>query len=80
MTNVFRRPEAEAKRNVEPIDLAELGLRQDCEVVVREKGRPSLNDDILKRSSRYVLVIRDDRVEGVVDRLELAVRSAKLAQ
>ena len=80
VAKVFGQKEVRAKREVEPTNLRELGLRQDCEVIVREEGRPSLNDDILKRSSRYVLVVRDGQVEGVVDRLELASRAANLAR
>jgi len=58
----------------------ELGIARDAEVVdVREKNQRFLQREILGRQTRFVALLRDHRLEGLVDRELLAERVAQAA-
>jgi hypothetical protein len=58
----------------------ELGIFRNAEVVdVREKGQLFLQQEILGRQTRYVALVRDGKLEGLVDRELLAERVAQAA-
>jgi hypothetical protein len=58
----------------------ELGIARNSEVVdVREKGQRFLQQEILGRQTRFVALVRDGRLEGLVDRHLLAQRVAEAA-
>jgi hypothetical protein len=58
----------------------ELGIFRNAEVIdVREKGQLFLQQEILGRQTRYVALVRDGKLEGLVDRELLAERVAQAA-
>jgi uncharacterized protein DUF4062 len=58
----------------------ELGIARNAEVVdVREKGQRFLQREILGRQTRFAALVRDHRLEGLVDRELLAQRVAQAA-
>ena len=58
----------------------ELGIARDAEVVdVQEKGQRFLQREILGRQTRFAALVRDHRLEGLVDRELLAQRVAEAA-
>jgi hypothetical protein len=68
-----------AKHSLSAHDLEyELGIARNAEVVdVREKGQRFLQREILGRQTRFVALVRDHRLEGLVDREMLAQRVAE---
>lgn len=67
------------KHELSPRDVEyELGLARNAEVVdVSGKGQHFLQLEILGRQTPYVALVRDDRLEGIVDQAELAKRVAQ---
>lgn len=58
----------------------ELGIARNAEVVdVGDKGQRFLQREILGRQTPFVALVRDGRLEGIVDRLLLAERVAQAA-
>jgi uncharacterized protein DUF4062 len=58
----------------------ELGIARDAEVVdVRDKGQRFLQQELLGRQTRFAALVRDGRLEGLVDRELLARRVAEAA-
>ena len=58
----------------------ELGIARDAEIVdVSEKGQRFLQQEILGRQTRFAALVRDGRLEGLVDRQVLAQRVAQAA-
>jgi Domain of unknown function (DUF4062) len=58
----------------------ELGIARDAEVVdVKEKSQRFLQREILGRQARFAALVRDHRLEGLVDRELLAQRVAQAA-
>jgi hypothetical protein len=78
IVNVFSQAEDVVKQMVSPAYLRELGIKQQAEVLEEfAVGRQSpLISDILRRHSPYLVLMRAGQLEGVIDRLELAVRFA----
>jgi hypothetical protein len=58
----------------------ELGIARDAEVVdVRDKDQRFLQREVLGRQTRFAALVRDHRLEGLVDRELLAQRVAEAA-
>ncbi|TVL98065.1 MAG: hypothetical protein CV087_21695 [Candidatus Brocadia sp. WS118] len=58
----------------------ELGIARGAEVVeVSEKGQRFLQREVLGRQTRFVALVRGQRLEGLVDREQLAKRVAQAA-
>jgi hypothetical protein len=54
-----------------------LGITRDAEIVfVGDKGQVFLQREILGRATPFAALIRDERLEGLVERQELALRVA----
>jgi hypothetical protein len=70
------RMEADVKQVVTPASLRELGIKGEGEVVDRF---PLSHSDLLQHRAPYVVLMREARLEGVVDRAELATRIASIA-
>jgi len=82
VANVFgNQQESIIKEVVTPATLRELGIKPQGEVVEQfSSDRNSFSSaDILKRRERYVVLVRDGNVDGIVDRVELASRIATRA-
>jgi Domain of unknown function (DUF4062) len=79
VVNVFGIPEVDAKRVVTPPLLRELGVKQEGETVeqIGVESPSSLNAEIVKKRSPFVVLIKDSGVEGVVDRVQLVSRLAR---
>jgi Domain of unknown function (DUF4062) len=78
---VFGRPiEKDAVEVLTPRRIAELGIRSQGEVMEIE-GAPlaSIRSDLLRRAQPYVVLTRHGQIEGIVDKLELSSRIARLA-
>ena len=77
----FGADEQVAKHCLSARDLEyELGIARDAEVVdVREKGQRFLQREVLGRQTRFAALVRDHRLEGLVDRELLAQRVAQAA-
>jgi hypothetical protein len=69
------------KRDVTPATLRELGIKPEGEVLERfaVENRALLNSDLLRRKMPYIAIFRNDNLEGVIDRAELASRIASIA-
>jgi Domain of unknown function (DUF4062) len=79
VTSVFGgQAEIEVKQLITPPSLRELGIKQQGEVLEQfgPEHRPFSNAEIMRRRERYVVLIRDGNLEGVIDRVELASRIA----
>jgi len=76
--NQFGQPEAYAKREITPSDLRELGIKQEGEVLEQfgPERRPFTNAEIMRGQERYVVLMRDSILEGIIDRVDLASRIA----
>ena len=76
--HVFGGMERDFKREVTPMGLRELGVRPEGEVL--QQFAPEYHAfsyaDIMSRQQRYVVLMRDGNLEGVIDRVELASRMA----
>jgi hypothetical protein len=70
--------ETQIKQVITPTTLRELGIKQEGEVLEQfaSDHRPFLSADIVRRRERYVVLVRDGNLEGVIDRVELASRIA----
>ncbi len=81
VTQAFGADEQVAKYVLSARDLEyELGIARDAEVVdVSEKGQRFLQQEILGRQTRFVALVRDHQLEGLVDREMLAQRVAQAA-
>jgi hypothetical protein len=81
VTQAFGSDEQVAKHCLSARDLEyELGIARDAEVVdVREKNQRFMQREILGRQTRFVALLRDHRLEGLVDRELLAERVAQAA-
>lgn len=71
-------PENLVKQVITPSTLRELGIKQQGEVLEQfaSDRRRFSNDDILRRRERYVVLVRDGNLEGIIDRVELVSRIA----
>jgi hypothetical protein len=82
VSDVFgKQLEADVKQVVTPANLRELGIKAQGEVI-EEFGvdrRPRLSSDIVRRHEPYVVLMRDGKLEGIVDRMELAARIASIS-
>ena len=57
-----------------------LGISQDAEVIdVTDKGQAFLVREIVGRTTPFVALVRDQRLEGLIDRTQLAVNIASAA-
>ncbi len=77
--DVFGRPESEFKQVVTPVMLRE--IRQRGEAIERS-GRSSdllLRSDIIGRKAQFLILMRDGKFEGIVDRVQVASRLAQAA-
>lgn len=74
---VFGQQETQIKEVITPTSLRELGIKQEGEVLEQfaTDHQPS-NANIVRRRERYVVLVRDGNLEGVIDRVELATRIA----
>ena len=81
VATVFNRLEADAKQIVTPSFLRELGIKKEGETVEQVVGqnRSALNAEIVKLSSPFVVLNKDGTAEGVIDRMPLLSRLARLA-
>jgi len=79
VSEAFGANEEVAKHSLSAHDVEyELGITRDAEVVdVREKGQRFLQREILGRQTRFVALVRDRHLEGLVDREMLAQRVAQ---
>jgi hypothetical protein len=75
---LFDKEETDAKEVVTSIDLQrELGIVGDAHMVdTANKGQVFLQREILGRSTPFVALVRDGRLEGIVDKGDLARRVA----
>jgi hypothetical protein len=75
---VFGKEEADAKEDVTSTDLQRgLGVVGDAETVDSvDKGQVFLQHEIFGRATPFVALVRDGRLEGVVDKADLANRVA----
>ena len=64
------------KEVVTPPGLRELGIKQQGEALEKSGQRPFSYAEIMQRRERYLVLVRDGEVEGVIDRVELASRMA----
>jgi hypothetical protein len=73
--------EQDAKHVLSDSDIEyELGIARNAEVVdVGEKGQRFLQREILGRQTPFVALVREGRLEGIVDRQLLAQRVAQAA-
>jgi hypothetical protein len=57
-----------------------LGIKPEGEVLERfaVENRALLNSDLLRRKMPYIAIFRNDNLEGVIDRAELASRIASI--
>ena len=71
--------ELAAKTVVTLAVLRELGVKSEGEVVEKMSSEhgPIMNSDLLRRNARYLVLMRDGNLEGVIDRAELASRIAR---
>lgn len=81
VSEAFGSDEQVAKHCLSARDLEyELGIARDAEVVdVREKNQRFLQREVLGRQTRFAALVRDHRLEGLVDRELLAQRVAHAA-
>jgi hypothetical protein len=79
VTKVFGKPESEVKQVVTRRGLRELGIKPEGEVIdqISAELQPIAYSDLLRRRMRYLVVMRDGSLEGVIDRAELASRVAR---
>jgi hypothetical protein len=68
--------ENQIKQVIAPTSLRELGIKPQGEVLERSAHTPFSYADIMQRRERYVVLVRDREVEGVIDRVEVASRIA----
>jgi hypothetical protein len=75
---VFGQAETQVKQDITPAGLRELGIKHEGEVLEQfgPEQRPFSNAEIMRRRERYVVLMRDGNLEGVIDRVELASRIA----
>jgi hypothetical protein len=78
VSGVFGKEEVDAKEDVTSTDLQRaLGIVGDAETVdSADKGQVFLQHEILGRATPFVALVRDGRLEGVVDKAELANKVA----
>ena len=78
VTPTCKDPEQAIEQELSPDDLGyELGIARNAAVVdVSGKGQQFLQREILGRQTPYVALVREGRLEGIVDRAELAERVA----
>jgi hypothetical protein len=78
VAELFGQDETIVKQVVTPASVRELGIKQQAEVLdeLAEPRRPLLTADIVRRNSPYVVLTRNGKLEGIVDRLELVSRIA----
>lgn len=81
VASVFNIPEPDAKQVVTPSVLRELGIKTEGETVEQVPGesRSALNAEIVKSRLPFIVLIKDGGVEGVIDRVQLVSRLARLA-
>jgi hypothetical protein len=81
VSEAFGSDEKLAKHCLSAHDLKyELGIARDAEIVdVREKNQRFLQREVLGRQTRFAALVRDHRLEGLVDREVLAQRVAQAA-
>jgi hypothetical protein len=75
----FGQPESAFKQSVTPLMLRELGIRQQGEAI-ELSGRPGdslLPADIVRKQARYLVLIREGKFEGIVNRDQVATRLAQ---
>jgi hypothetical protein len=77
LSSVFAGQQENAiKEVVTPTSLRELGIKQQGEALERPVNRPFSYAEIMQPRERYVVLVRDGEVDGVIDRVELASRMA----
>src|SRR5262249_31612873 len=64
------------KEMATPPGLRELGIKQQGKALEKSGQRPFSYVEIMQRRERYLVLVRDGEVEGVIDRVELASRLA----
>jgi hypothetical protein len=81
VSDSFRQAEESAKEDISAEDLErKLGIARDAETVdVEGKGQVFLQREILGRATPFAALIRGGRLEGLVDRHELARKVAEKA-
>lgn len=76
---VLNQSENAFKQVVTPLMLRELGIRQQGEAIeLTERPCDSLlPSDIVRRRARFLVLMREGKFEGIVDRVEVASRLAQ---
>jgi hypothetical protein len=78
VAGVMGQTEIDFKQELAPMALRELGIRTEGEVL--QQYAPHYHafsySEIMTKSERYVVLMRDGNIEGVIDRVELASRLA----
>ena len=79
---IFEDEEEESVKEImTPTRVRELGIKSQGEVLEEfgPERRPLLISDLMRRHVPYIVLMRDGKLEGVIDRLELASRIASIA-
>jgi hypothetical protein len=76
--NLFGQPEINVKREIAAAFVRELGIKQEGEVLEQfGPGNDSFsNSEIMRGRERYVVLMRNGNLQGVLDRIELSARIA----
>jgi hypothetical protein len=72
--SIFGQQETTIKEVITPTSLRELGIKEQGAVLAKSAHRPFSYAEIMQPRERYVVLVRDGEVEGVIDRVELASR------
>jgi len=76
MTTFQGQLEDQIKTIITPAYLRELGIKSQGEVLDVVGNERWSNSDIIKRRANYIAVIRNGKMEGVIDRMELVSQIA----
>jgi hypothetical protein len=77
VTSIFQgQTEEQVKRVITPAFVRELGIRAEGEPVDVFGNERWSNSDIVRRRSPYVVVIRDGKLDGVIDRADVVSQIA----
>src|SRR5262249_35134292 len=70
--------ESDVKKVITWAGLREIGVKPEGEAIeqISADRQPIANSDLLRRRARYLVIMREGNLEGVIDRAELASRIA----
>jgi len=76
--NLFGQPETNVKKEITAARLRELGIKREGEVLERSGpgNEPFSNSEIMRGRERYVVLVRNGNLQGVLDRVDLSARIA----